>query len=308
MSFWWVTQNKSSEEELRGGYMWAPKLQRNGWSLSAYTNVSLVKTNDIIFSYVHSEIVAVGIALSDGYSSPKPHSQDTSDVWQKDGWRVDVDYTLTPKRYRPSDNFGEILPLLPDKYSPLVKSTGRGAQGMYLTSISDLLAMFLFQKIGISPDDLYGIEAEYEARNIIQDEIEILNNPQLSETTKERLVLSRIGQGLFRKRVKMFESACRVTGLQDEKFLVASHIKPWSISNPSERLDGNNGLLLSPHADRLFDRGYMSFTQKGEVLFSPRLNLEVLNRWSLNGLKEVGQFSDAQEHFLEHHRSFIFQD
>jgi hypothetical protein len=35
----------------------------------------------------------------------------------------------------------------------------------------------------------------------------------------------------------------------DHRFLVASHIKPWRLSDNSERLDGNNSLLLSPHVD-----------------------------------------------------------
>jgi hypothetical protein len=55
-----------------------------------------------------------------------------------------------PYPYKPLSDFGEILPLLPPKYSPLLKSTGKGAQGMYLASISEELANLLFGKIGVS--------------------------------------------------------------------------------------------------------------------------------------------------------------
>lgn len=307
MNYWWVTQNKTSEEEIRGGYMWAPKVQQNGRTLAAYTFVSEVKKNDVIFSYVHSKIVAIGVALSDGYSASKPHTGDSGEDWQNEGWRVDVDYTLVPKPYKPLEDFELIRPLLPEKYSPLVKSTGGGAQGMYLALISDSLAKMLYSKVGISPDELDFTHLDQEEKNILQEEIEIWNNPEIPETSKERLVLSRVGQGLFRKRVQMYEKACRVTGLDDEKFLIASHIKPWKSADPVERLDGNNGLFLSPHVDKLFNDGFLTFTQNGEVFLSDKLNRDVLSKWSLLEIKEVGSFTDAQEYYLDHHREKVFQ-
>ena len=287
--------------------MWAPKTQQNGRSHAAYTYVSMVRKNDIVFSYVRTQIIAVGVALSDAYTSPKPHTGQTGDDWLSDGWRVDVDYTAVPRAYKPLDDFEEILPLLPEKYSPLIKSTGGGHQGMYLSLISKDLAHVLFENVGISASELDQLILGPEEKSLLEDEIEIWNNPEIPETTKERLVLSRVGQGLFRKRVQMFEKACRLTGVSDDKFLIASHIKPWKVSDPVERLDGNNGLFLSPHADKLFNDGYLSFTQKGDVMLSDNLNRDVLTKWSLAELRKVGTFTDAQEFFLEHHREFVFQ-
>jgi len=63
---------------------------------------------------------------------------------------------------------------------------------------------------------------------------------------------------LFRHRVAELEPACRVTVLERQQFLVASHIKPWRNCDNSERLSGANGLLLSPHVDKLFDRHWIS--------------------------------------------------
>lgn len=308
MNYWWVTQNKTFEEEIRGGYMWAPKAQKNGHSLLAYTNVSLVKPNDIIFSYAQSNIIAVGHALSAGYTSMKPHGGETGDLWQSEGWRVDVDYTMVPDPYKPISDFNEIRPLLPATHSPLVKSNGRGAQGMYLASISPELANLLLNKIGINPTEVAATHIETYEQELIDDEKAIWDNPHIPDTTKERLVLSRVGQDLFRKRVKMFEQKCRVTGVQDDNYLIASHIKPWAKADDHERLDGNNGLLLSPHIDRLFDRGFMTFAKNGEVFLSKDLSDDVVSRWSLQGIENVGAFTAAQEHFLEHHRELVFRD
>ncbi|MGL6476290.1 HNH endonuclease [Aeromonas hydrophila] len=46
---------------------------------------------------------------------------------------------------------------------------------------------------------------------------------------------------------------------------VASHIKPWSESNNTKHLDGNNGLLLPPHIDKLLDRGWITFSDSGDL-------------------------------------------
>ncbi|MFE8730531.1 HNH endonuclease, partial [Aeromonas hydrophila] len=83
----------------------------------------------------------------------------------------------------------------------------------------------------------------------------------LNATEKQQLVKSRRGQGIFRANLEKVELACRVTGVTNTALLIASHIKPWSrCANNAERLDGNNGLLLSPHIDKLFDRGWITFS------------------------------------------------
>jgi 5-methylcytosine-specific restriction protein A len=68
------------------------------------------------------------------------------------------------------------------------------------------------------------------------------------------------------------EKQCRLTGITDLRFLRASHIKPWSkCADGSERVDGSNGLLLSPHADFLFDRGWITFEDDGALICSDHL-------------------------------------
>ena len=91
-------------------------------------------------------------------------------------------------------------------------------------------------------------------------------------TERQALVASRRGQGLFRQRVLQYWAGrCAVTGCALSPLLVASHIKPWRDSSDSERLDGFNGLLLTPNLDRLFDRYLISFADDGALLVSPTL-------------------------------------
>ncbi len=127
-------------------------------------------------------------------------------------------------------------------------------------------------------------------------------------TTTRRETEVRTKQRLFRERLIGVEKGCRLTGIEDLRFLRASHIKPWADSSNSERVDGENGLLLAPHADLLFDRGWISFSSSGRLLVSSELPSDVQGRLGLsfdrNARYEI--FSERQLGFLEFHRDIVF--
>jgi hypothetical protein len=135
---------------------------------------------------------------------------------------------------------------------------------------------------------------------------EILNDESLTETVREQLVMARVGQGKFRSRVELASPACRLTGLADSNFLVASHIKPWRVCDNKERLDGNNGLMLSPHVDQLFDEGYISFQDDGQMIVSEHLPPEVLKAWSINVEANAGLLTKERARYMAYHRVEVF--
>lgn len=100
---------------------------------------------------------------------------------------------------------------------------------------------------------------------------EKLRLPQTTEA--ERLVVQRVGQNLFRNALMDYwQGRCCVTGLAVPALLRASHIKPWAkCQSDDERLDVFNGLLLAPHIDALFDGGWISFSDQGDLLVSEAL-------------------------------------
>lgn len=138
--------------------------------------------------------------------------------------------------------------------------------------------------------------------------LRLASNSALGATESEQLAMARVGQGLFRKRLQQIEKACRLTGLSAVKHLRASHIKPWRDSTDAERLDGNNGLLLSPHVDHLFDQGYLTFEADGRVVFSRTLERSVIRLWGLASVQSAGPFNRKQRHYLEYHRAHIFKN
>ena len=101
---------------------------------------------------------------------------------------------------------------------------------------------------------------------------------------------------------------CRVTGVDRLEHLRASHIKPWRHSIGNERLDGENGFLLTPSIDHLFDRGFISFADNGTLLVSPSAHRLSLRRMGVEVERplNVGNFSDGQRKYLQFHRDDVF--
>ena len=94
-----------------------------------------------------------------------------------------------------------------------------------------------------------------------------ITNPHLKSDKTERqgLVISRVGQGYYRQElIKKFNCRCTVTSIDSEEILIASRIVPWRLSTDEERLDVENGILLSPLYDALFDKHLISFNDDGE--------------------------------------------
>lgn len=110
------------------------------------------------------------------------------------------------------------------------------------------------------------------------DEIDLGTSEENDLTERLDNRLSRIGQGKFRKNTIATwggEERCAVTGVAIREVLTASHIIPWS-KDVVQRKRGCNGILLTAHLDRLFDRHLIGFGVSPEVnvfslVVSPRL-------------------------------------
>ncbi len=310
INYWWVNQNQTYQYEIRNGYMWSPKTNSNGARNQFYDNMKEAKPGDIVFSFKDTFIKALGIVTGTAQSRTKPLEFISVDnTWNNEGWYVPVEFQELNKQLHPKSFISLIRPTLPDKYSPL-QSNGNGIQSVYLASVP-------FDMARVIRDLLDGqVESFIEndiAQEIIREteneshEQEIRKSSDVSDTEKIQIIKARRGQGIFKKNVQEIEKNCRVTKISDINHLRASHIKPWSKSSHFEKLDGNNGLLLSPHVDHLFDRGYVSFIQNGSILISPKIKKEILYAWGIDPNSKSKMFTPEQEHYLEFHRDEIFK-
>lgn len=127
---------------------------------------------------------------------------------------------------------------------------------------------------------------------------------QLFGDVREAVVKTRINQSEFRKRLLNRYSKCCLCGVSNEEFLLSSHIKPWSKSNRSERLDVDNGLLLCPNHDRLFDQGYISFSDNGDILISD--DLSQIDQTLMNVRRGMHiDLSEGNKSYLSYHRKLF---
>jgi hypothetical protein len=123
-----------------------------------------------------------------------------------------------------------------------------------------------------------------------------------NETERSGLVTSRVGQGYYRQQIiEKWEGKCPVTNSNLLKILISSHIVPWSESTDEERLDVENGILLSPNIDSLFDKNLISFEDTGELIISKNLSLNDLKVLGIpNGAKI--KVTEGMKKYLKKHR------
>jgi len=66
-------------------------------------------------------------------------------------------------------------------------------------------------------------------------------------------------------------------------------------------------LLISPHIDKLFDQGWISFSDSGDLLCAEAGIEQALQQWGIALPMNVGLFSPKQTKFLTNHRAEIFK-
>jgi putative restriction endonuclease len=317
--YWWVNQNQTYRHEIEGGYLWSPKRNANGARNPFYEFMREVAPGDLVFSFVDTRIVAIGTVASYCYESPKPTEFGGVGLnWEAIGWRVRVNFVSLLNRIRPKDYIDVLRRVLPSRYSPL-QDSGSGIQSVYLTEVPMPFAEVLIGLIG----EEAALMNDPAARSTLQTTMQVENadleiwehhiesaiesDRQLLETECEALIVARRGQGLFKQRVMQVENRCRITGVTNPIHLRASHCKPWRDSSNDERLNGENGLLMTPTMDHLFDRGFISFEDSGLLIVSPVANTLSLNRMGVetDRVINVGTFTRGQKQFLDYHRESV---
>jgi putative restriction endonuclease len=282
MAYWWVNQGNSYKLEYKGGFIWAPIINADGKRFFHWENLADVKAGDIVFSNVDGKVKTIGIALNDAYPSEKSSAH--ADLWLDEGRRVDIKYFKTINPMSISEIYSVASVFLPGKYSPITGNGDRANQG-YLFAVPDEAGDIMLQLLNVP---------------------QIVNiNPgkrSISDTTKASIIQARVGQGQFRKDlIKRWSGKCIITAFPILSLLTASHIKPWAISTNEERLDPDNGLLLSPNYNSLFDRFLISFSETGELIKSDRISWEDLALLGIKPNSKLNGLNTGNKKYLEYH-------
>jgi hypothetical protein len=306
VQYWWVNHKQTFSKEFEGGYIWSPLKNKDNTFNRTYTNLTGTSIGDIVFSYAGGLIKAIGVVEENCIEAQiPPEFGQTGEQWNPNGHLVKVNWARLPVPFRPKDNLQHIAALLPTKFSP-IQTNGNGNQKFYLTGISSELGTTLINLMVARDRFVSDILDDLTAG--VEDEIQekVINDSNISSAEKVQLIKARTGQGVFRNHVLEIESQCRITKVKEIRLLIASHIKPWRYSSNREKLDGNNGLLLSPHVDKLFDRGWITFSGSGKLIASGSTALAVMSRWNMRETGDFGKFTSEQSSYLEYHRDVVF--
>ena len=124
----------------------------------------------------------------------------------------------------------------------------------------------------------------------------------------DRIIQSktRINHDKFKEILLKKYCKCQLCNIQTQELLIASHIKPWAVCNAAEKTDPDNGLLLCPNHDRLFDQGLISFSDNGDIIISRLLNDPGFPIEELNKHMKI-DVTENRIKYLKYHREHVFR-
>jgi hypothetical protein len=202
LKYFIVFQNKSFRQEHEGGFLWAPIEGSSGQkALFHWESMLQCQPNDVVFSVINNRIVARSIILNPAIKSVNPFD---ASPWGKQGWLVKVNYEFSINQIKISDYISQIKDMLPDKYSPINKKTGRGNMG-YLFPINrdlgeylDSLIISTFSKIdpsmifSVSEEDAEIINEVFTESGLTEGEVVLIEEEPPRASNKPKTKVSRV--------------------------------------------------------------------------------------------------------------------
>lgn len=133
---------------------------------------------------------------------------------------------------------------------------------------------------------------------------------QIVKEVSSAMKKGRDGQQKFRERLLEQCPYCPFTMVADDRLLIASHIKPWAVADPKERIDPHNGYMLTPTYDRLFDQGFITFTEDRHVRVSNFLSDRTCKQLGLKNDEFIQMLpmDELRKKYLAFHRQSVFKD
>lgn len=299
MAFFWVNLGTSYKEVATGKFLWAPAytVGKNGKKKSnaGWEPVQEVKAGDVIFCHLLGQIIYVAVATRDANAAKRPATR-AYNQWNNDGFQVDVNLNILKPAISVTGFKATLITIHNQHCSPaLFTKNGTTAQ-QYMVRLPLGAGALILSYLGDTEINIYEQSiGKKKGRKLV------------AGGSREIIAQARIGQGQFRDDVLLaWNGACPVTGLAKPELLIASHILPWSLSNETEKIDPNNGFPFSPAVDKLFDKGYISFDDNGQLLIKSHSistgDLKLLGL--LPGVKIIG-LNKQQKNYLAKHRKIF---
>lgn len=163
-----------------------------------------------------------------------------------------------------------------------------------------------WQRLSSFAEDLVGLP-------IFDIETPIYNGPARRKKTYAEIA-DKQARKFFRKSVvAAYEGHCCISGMTTPDLLIASHIKPYYLSDKTERANPANGLLLNAFYDRAFDKGLMTVLPDLTIKISKAVDRKHADEKTLEWLfgvegtkiKRPARFAPNRD-LLDYHNKYIF--
>ncbi|MCU5423648.1 HNH endonuclease [Bacillus tropicus] len=308
MSYYVVMHGQTAKKVMEKNIIWAPKSNGNGL-IHHWERVKGVKKGDIIFQFEHGKITAIAKALTNATPAKKPEILKETD-WPEEGYLVNVQYSPLRNPLVIKEHLEELRLHFPSIYSPF-QENGKGNQG-YLYPCNDLLALEMICIIRLENQDKLIMHPPY--KNL---ETDVENTKRalvtLEETQYETTATIRKGQQAYKKGISaLWEHKCPICGIKETNIkgislLIGSHSKPWKDSEPGERHDEYNGILLCKNHDGLYDKGLITFDESdGRIIISKLLPEQEYDKYNLNKDFHL-PFDDKHKKYLHWHKTHVYE-
>lgn len=295
INYFWVNIGKSKKEVKEKKFLWAPaytylkdgktKTINAGWK-----HVPDVKKGDVLFCQFDKKIHFIAIATTDAYKNEKPQEQ-TYENWKKEGYKIEIDLIVLDNPIN-RDIFKEEIKLFyNDKCSPKLFTKNESITQQYLISLPKGAGALLLDCIGDKSIEIYDKVNEKKLRK----------KPDIRQ--REAIIKARVGQGMFREEVlNLWNNTCPITKVKNKELLIASHIVSWQLSNDEEKLDKYNGLPLTPNVDKLFDKGFISFSDEGNLLIHKSFDKNIIKQLGIAINTRIEGLKPKHKYYLQRHR------
>lgn len=146
-------------------------------------------------------------------------------------------------------------------------------------------------------------------KNVAIDETDNIGRDESIKIETSCVSKSRDGQSKYREKLLEQCHFCPFTMVADERLLIASHIKPWAASNDEEKIDPYNGYILSPLYDKLFDKGFITFTNDKHLILSEFISSYTWKQLNLknNTFIKTLPMDDKRMQYLNFHQNSVFK-
>ena len=165
----------------------------------------------------------------------------------------------------------------------------------------------LRNEVALALEKLGWVGSWYDVDAVHNMFLDAADEEELTATERKAFSTIRVGQNVFRDKLKALWRSCSVTGVGPERVLKASHIKPWRKSNKREKLDVYNGFLLTPNLDTLFDAGYITFSDDGDLVCSQSLSSSEFTALGVVKGMRLRNIYHENQTYLAYHREYIFK-